>query len=311
MKIRSLILIVVASLGMSKMNAQTVFDTLHTKVTSTYMYLNIAVPKGKIVVQSSKVCGASVARFASPNRSVKPQIQEDRNGNLTVLVGVARKTPPDELRAKSVAPASIGGNIQFKRQFSNLANLSSPSPKDFTTEFRPDPTLPTELHVNVGAGGSKLDLSGLNLYKASINSAFSDIWISYSRPNLCAMKKMDVHAAKAKIRIENIEYARAEFISIQNDMGETEIILNNHAQPGTTIYLSSGAGNCKLFIHENHPTKIVIRKGFFAKVEVDGDFEILDKSAFVNAAFYQPNAKYTTIICNIDFGKIFIQETAN
>jgi len=182
---------------------------------------------------------------------------------------------------------------------------------DYSTEFRADPSLSTELFVNVGSGGSALDLSGLNLYKVTVNSAFSDIKIAYSKPNLCVMQKMDVHAVRANIEMRNIELARAELISVQNDMGETHLILGNNELPGSTIYLSSGSGNCYISIHKDHPTKVVIRKGFFARVNVRGNFEIMDKNAFGNLALTRHEGKYTTIICNMDFGKIYIQETRN
>lgn len=311
MKMRILLLMFVGIWSVVEVLAQESFDTLRTNDNSTHMYLNIAVPKGKIHIQSSNVCGASIARTVSTRPAARPQVKQDLHGNMTVTVGTAQETP-DELIPKSVPAAS---NMQkFKQEitsFSSLARVGySNNESEVTTEFRPDPTLSTELNVNVGSGGSKLDLSGLNLYKASINSAFSDVWVYYNKPNQCVMKKMDIHAVRAKVTVENIEYARAELISVQNDMGDTEVRLNNHEQPGSTIYLSSGAGNCKLLIHRDHPAKIVIRKGFFSTVEVQGDFEILDKSAFVNSN-YQPESKYTTIICNTDFGKIFIQETDN
>ena len=62
-------------------------------------------------------------------------------------------------------------------------------------------------------------------------SAFSDVWVYYEKPNQCVMKKMDIHAVRAKVTVENIECARAELISVQNDMGDTEVRLNNHEQP--------------------------------------------------------------------------------
>lgn len=289
-------------------------DTLHTKVTSTHMFLNIAVPRGEISIQSSGTCGQSVARLASPDQQLRPEVKEDVNGNIsyTVSLGSPREGTPqvqEGMRAKAVPPA-VGSEYihHFKQQLSSLGNLTGEA-HDYTTEFHADPTLSTELMVNVGAGGAKLDLSGLNLYKASINSVFSDVWVTYEAPNLCVMKKMDIHAARAKVVLENIEHARAELISVQNDMGETELILGNEASSGSTIYLSSGSGNSRIAIHALHPTKIVIRRGFFARVEVEGDFEIIDKNAFGNNAFNHHEGTYTTIICNTDFGKIFIKET--
>lgn len=292
--------------GATNLLAQEKLDTLRTKVTSTHMYLNIAVPKGKIHIQPSTVCGASVARTVSTRSGIRPQVREDQNGNLRVTVGAAQETP-DQLIPKS-ASKGVSSLQEFKQEISSFSSLARVSSSEVTTEFMPDPTLSTELHVNVGSGGSKLDLSGLNLYKASINSAFSDVWIYYDKPNQCVMKKMDIHAAKAKILIENIEYAKAELVSIQNDMGNTEVILGNNAQPGSTIFLSSGAGSCILYVHPEHPTKIVVREGYFSKVNVEGDFEVLDKTAFVNMAFYQPDSKYTTVICSTDFGSITIKE---
>ena len=120
---------------------------------------------------------------------------------------------------------------------------------------------------------------------------------------------MDIHAASADIELHNLEYAGADLITIQNDMGETQLILGNGQAPESTIYLQSGVGSCKLMIDKNQPIKLTLKSGFFSTVDVDPSFEKVQKGVYTNQAFKNNKGKCIKIICNIDFGSISVIQT--
>jgi len=174
--------------------------------------------------------------------------------------------------------------------------------------YNPDPNIPTELVMDLGRGRSRLDFSDLSLTNVIINTAFSDVTLTYSSANKAKMEQMKIHAAKAKIILKNPEYARADLISIQNDMGDTKVILGNGHHPGSTIFVQAGMGGCMLILHKNHPVKIVVRKGLLAGEEIPPNFVKIAKNEYANAAYQRYPKRATTFICNIDFGNLLVIE---
>ena len=106
--------------------------------------------------------------------------------------------------------------------------------------------------------------------------------------------------------MENVEKAKAELVSVQNDMGETRLILGDGNVHKSTIYLQSGVGNCILVIDEKQPVMIVLKMGLFSKLDNQGNFEKLqnEKEVYVNKAYHENPQKVTKIICSLDLGDI-------
>jgi hypothetical protein len=277
-------------------------DTIHTDASLTHMFLNIEVPSGEMAIHSSGVCGTSFSRLFAADSFVKQEIntRADQEGNHFQTI----RLHAPKAGENKVAPAS---NLRFSEQITSLDTYVDQA--SHKTEFLADPSMSTDLFVDLGVGASTLDLSGLSLNNVSVNSAFSNIVIHYTQPNLVPMKKMDIHAASADISLKNIEHARAQLISIQNDMGQTELIIGDGDTPESTIYLQSGVGSCKLLIDKNQPIKLTLKSGFFSTVKVDGSFEKVQKNIYTNDAFKASKGKYIKIICNIDFGSISVVET--
>lgn len=299
-KITSFFLIYPLALNLVAQSNQRV-DTLVTHPTSSHMFLNIEVPAGEVFMKSSGVCGKSVSRFFSPDPSVKSEMDEstDNQGNLVRKVRLKAPAP-----AESAPSPTSAARMAFTEQMTSLDWSGNGTSSQ--SAFDPDPTLSTDLFVDLGVGSSRLDFSGLSLSNVSINSAFADVYVTYSSPNLVEMKEMDIHAAKANIVVKNLELAKAELITIQNDMGETKIILGKGQFSPTTVYIQSGVGSCTLVIDESQPTKLVLKTGFFSTVDVPESFSKTGKGIYTNAAYKSHPDKATKIICNIDFGNISV-----
>jgi hypothetical protein len=280
-------------------------DTFKTDPLSSHMFLNLDLPSGEIFLRSSGLCGTSISSLISPDAQILQHVntQKDHNGNQLQKISVQQSAPAQsELRGAAAT-------MRFAEQVTELNPLSGEM--SFRTEYHLDPTFSTDLYVNLGVGSSELDLSGLSLQNVSVNSAFSDIYITYREPNQLRMKELDIHTAKADIVLEHAELADAELITIQNDMGATEVILGDKRLARSTIYLQAGVGSCTLKIAKGQPVHIVLRSGMFATVEVGDEFVEKEKGVYVNATFEKQGNKNqaTRIICNIDFGHIQVEET--
>lgn len=279
-------------------------DTIDSGHILSHMYLNIDIPQGDMVLKSSEICGSSISRLTSPNSEIKHQIktQTDQHGNhlRTVVLSLPEPSQPEEL-------AEPAPNLRMADHLSDINLFSELT--DLTSEYLPDPSMSTDLYLNLGRGTSMMDLSGLTLKNVSINSAFSDVLVSYSQANLVRMKEMDIHAAKANIKVEHAELANAELITIQNDMGELELILGDKQPAQSTIYLQLGVGSCSLLLSPTQPVHLVLKSGLFSSVEIEEDvFEEKEKGVYTNKAYeaLSDKKKATKIICNIDMGSVTV-----
>lgn len=283
-------------------------DTFQTSPQTSHMYLNLDLPSGEIRVQSSGICGTSYSQLTAPDSQVRQQIltHTSPDGNQMQKVSLERFVQAQEREELALRG---GATLRFAEQVSEVNLLEEE--RSFQTAYHLDPTFSTDLYINLGVGNSELDLSGLSLHNVSVNSAFSDVFINYQEPNQVRMKELEVHTAKADIVLEQAEMANAELITIQNDMGATELILGDTHLAQSTIYLQSGVGSCHLKIAAGQPVHLVLRSGMFASVDVGEEFIEQEKGVFVNQSYLNQSNKQsaTRVICNIDFGRIQVSET--
>ncbi|MDX2248503.1 MAG: hypothetical protein SF052_17090 [Bacteroidia bacterium] len=305
MNFRKLITLPSVFFVLSISSAQTVYkaDTIQTDESLPHIYLNLEIPVGEMFMKSSGVCGTSFSRLYAPDSFVHHHIitRTNPNGNQFRTIRLE-----STLGAKAVQPSPTA-RMRFTDQMTSLDVFSDKG--SYKSEFLPDPSLSTDLYVDLGVGGSILDLSGLTLNNVSVNSAFSNVVMTYSSPNQTPMKKMDIHAASADLTLKNLEMARADLITIQNDMGATKLIIGNSLKSRSTIYLQSGVGSCTLVLDPRQPTQITLKSGFFASVDVADTFKELQKGVYTNKACEQTPEQCLKIICNIDFGSISVIQT--
>lgn len=287
-------------------------DTLYSAVPQTHQYLHLRVPLGELYMRSSEECGLSIVRLLAPDSAVRHQIQQhiDEDGNHRRFLAL---TSPGLTAKGANLRTDAGATLHFGADLSTLDRYGAP--ESFRSEFNPDPNLSTDLHLDLGVGASRLDFSGLSLRNVQVRSAFADVMIDYRAPNQIAMDEMDLHVTKGDIILKQPELARARLISIQNDMGDTKILLGDTQLPQTRITIHAGMGSCTLIVDAQHPTKVVIKGNLFSDQEVSGSFEAQAGQVFVNEA-YQTHCEHngkgcphaTHIVCNLDLGSIAVME---
>lgn len=282
--------------------------TFPTKPKVQHMHLNLRIPAGEVFIKASQSCGKSYFKLYSDDEKLSPKVEEgpDSHGNWmrTVALDLKQEAPADQVAA---------GNMRStKADFSQQVLFnSSGNTQTLRSTYSPDPSLSTDLYLDLGVGRSRLDLSDLSLNRVKIHTAFADLHINFSHENRVSMEKMDIHAAKAKIVLKNLELARADLISIVNDMGDTKMVLGSNKHSGATIYVQQGMGDFSLIVHPEHPTKIIVKNGLFASSNLKEDSKDFHRegnsNTFVNDAYKKSGGKNaTTLICTIDFGSISV-----
>lgn len=268
-------------------------DTLHTDEGATNMLLNIKVPSGEMYLTSSGLCGKSLSSLSSSREQAS-----HKYSSKVAVNGTVRRSIDVQYGGTGSGKAINSGSVATMR----LANPGTPV--SYRSEYKQDPSLDTELVLDLGSGGAMLDLSDMSISRVVINSAFSDVLVSYSKPNLVSMDEMEIHTARAKITLKNLEMARAKRIQVRNEMGDTKLVLGNNGRPASKIFVKSGVGDCMLIIDRNQPTKIVLEGGMFSKIEVEESFKPHGKGTYVNKAYYSNPGKCTTVFCEVDLGNI-------
>ncbi|MEO0898512.1 MAG: hypothetical protein AAFY71_19015 [Bacteroidota bacterium] len=268
----------------------------------SHMYVNVEIPAGECMVKSSGNCGVSLAKLSAPDSAIEPSVMThtDQHGNQSRSLN---------LKNTHQSPsAPQGAHLRTQQHLVSLDSYTSKN--ELKTEYHHDPNLSTDLALQLGVGQAKMDLSGLTLRNLSVRSAFTDVFVTYRMPNQIAMKKMDIHAARANVVMENIEKARVELVYVKNDMGETRLTLGDGKAHKSTIYVQSGVGNCTLVVNENQPVIIVLKKGLFSKLDNQGNFKQLQdqKDVYVNEAYHRNPEKASKIICSLDLGDITLYQ---
>lgn len=272
---------------------------------ASHLYLQLHVPSGELFVQESKECGTAHTKIVSPDTSTKWLLTHNPSpdGNLYQEAVVQAR----EQRSSSQATL---------RQVYRVDPMASQhEARAVKSEYCLDPSLSTDLRLYLGHGSSMLDLSNLTLSNLSIESTFSDLVLTYSKPNQTAMQKLHIHAANANIVLKHLEMARASIIHVQNDMGDTKLMLGAGDYPTEekpVIELRNGVGDCLLLVDSNHPVRIIVDKGVLAKAdpgEASGFTKMEDRSQLTfqnkSAAELEDN-EVTMIYCDLDFGELVL-----
>ncbi|MFK7971593.1 MAG: hypothetical protein AB8F95_14605 [Bacteroidia bacterium] len=280
-------------------------DTLPTEKDAGHAFLNLSIPKGDLTLNSSGFCGNTVYKVYNEDKDLTPKVTttKDKVDNLHRRFDLVLK---ETLKAKSVMTQiiSVGNEPAFGNSKSNQGKTST------HTLYCPDPSIPSDLSLDMGHGHARLDLSDLTLNRLNIKSHFAEIFIQYNKPNRMPMEIMRVKSVQGKIVIKNLEQAHANLVTIENEMDLTKIMIGKGKATGTTVNIRQGMGNCALYIDPSHPLRLEIKEGLLGSSVLPPDFEKIEEAVYVNQAWKArqqekgPEALCTTIICTLDMGEL-------
>lgn len=279
-----------------------------TDNTTSHLFLQLHVPAGELFVQESQACGMTKTRIVSPDTSTKWIMRNSRaqNGNLIREAVVHHE---------AIAERQTGEQSSLRQVYRVDPMATQREAREIVSEYCLDPTLSTDLSMYLGRGSSMIDLSNLSLNTLSIESVFSDLVLTYSKPNQMPMQKLHIHAANANVVLKHLELSRAGLVHVQNDMGDTKLMLgpNRYSdEESPVIELRNGVGDCLLVIDSNHPVRVVVNKGVLASAEADIDsgfirMEERGQLTYQNKAAEELEDEDVTMIhCDLDFGELIL-----
>ncbi len=257
-----------------------------------YSQLFLKVDDGNISLKSSQKSGSGyyktnsgslkvtdVAQLISPNTEKKNiNFDDDKDG----------------MTRKNVLPVSPSGVLP-DNESQNII------------QFACDPSVSTDMSLDIIKGKARLDLSGLNINNVLIKGGNSDIFIDFNQINKGRIKQINIHDAMGKIVLRNPENANAGLISLKNDMGDIRFVVGGGNPASGICNIHSAIGNCVLVIDKSQAVKIVIRKSMLTTLTIASGFQKQGDNVYVNEA-YQNSGKGMTINCEKDAGSIEVIE---
>lgn len=266
-----------------------------------HVMLKLEIPTGESFVRTSGCQGSAIYRLAVPDSQEHYKIETRQEANGTYICNLSL-TPP-----KPKGDPGLASNLRLAEPLSNLETYTTSG--EYKTFFCPDPTVKTDLYLDLGVGASRLDLSGLQLQNVNINTAFADVMVHYTKPNQIEMSQMAIHAASANVVLKNLAHARARQVTVHNDMGMTKLLVGKDYLPGGEITVRSGVGGLILVLDKSQAVEIRMKAGFFSEINMPATgFKEISEGTYINNAVQNAPNDRIIIHLEVDFGKIQIIE---
>lgn len=130
--------------------------------------------------------------------------------------------------------------------------------------------VPVRLSVEFGAGEASLDLGGLALTSARIQTGASESTVRFSTPNVGTCSRLWFEVGAAEFRGEQLGNARCESIRVSGGVGEIRLDLSGAWNEGThSIRADVGLGEVRIDVPRNAGVRLRVHK-FLAGVDHPG-----------------------------------------
>jgi hypothetical protein len=130
--------------------------------------------------------------------------------------------------------------------------------------------VPLRLTIAMGAGESKLDLSGLRLSRLNVDGGAGDTLISFNAPNPETLSAVDVNSGAGKVELRSVGNASPEKLNIKGGAGEVVLDLNGAWGRSAQIEVITGVGKVTLKLPTEIGVKVNTGISPVGKVVVEG-----------------------------------------
>lgn len=185
---------------------------------------------------------------------------------------------------------------------------SSPAKENMVAYFT-DPSTRTRMQIDIVKGSARVDLTKVKAEEVHIKGGSADLMVDINQPNTVAMKLLDLHTGMGKIVVRNPQFANAEVVNINNEMGDIRLVVaGNASNCHSKFVLKSTVGSTFIVIDQAQPVKIIIRKSALTTLTLPPSYTSEGNNVYVNAAYRKSHTEFITITCDKDAGSIEIQE---
>lgn len=157
--------------------------------------------------------------------------------------------------------------------------------KGMKQELRLDvsPRVPVRFDIKFGAGEAELDLGGLNLTRAEINTGATDATVRFSTPTTGRCGDLTIHVGAAEFKTEQLGNSRCERFEVMGGVGDLTLDFTGDwgSQPRPRADISVGLGSLTLRLSRTVGVQIDIARVFSS----------FDQSGLIkwDGAYYSPN----------------------
>lgn len=150
------------------------------------------------------------------------------------------------------------------------------------------PKVPVRFDIKFGAAEAELDLGGLNLTRAEINTGATDATVRFSTPTTGRCGDLTIHVGAAAFKAEQLGNSRCERFEFMSGVGELTLDFTGDwgSQPRPRADISVGLGSLTLRL----PRDIGVQ------IDIARVFSSFDQSGLIkrDGAYYSPNFESAT-----------------
>ncbi len=274
--------------------------------TSRFFELNeyfIQVPLGQTFIAPAPCSGGAVtvARYHLPAGKPFPicDIDTTPQQHLRTTISMGAQTKSNCAQSQTSMRGASNSIVSY--QVSGSMTIDD-DPAKYIMDIAADPLAPMAMKMNLGYGSARLDLSDLRMMALEIVSGAADVLISYTKPNAVPMKFLNVSSGMSKIVVRNLDWARAEQVSIENGIGDTKIVVGAEMKTKSTVHIGVGAGKCTLLVHQDAPLKIVVNGTVFSSAQIPDGFVHTSDNTFTSHSYKLHSQEAMTIIVDLGLG---------
>lgn len=164
------------------------------------------------------------------------------------------------------------------------------------------------LHVEFGAGNASLDLGGLAMVSARIQTGASESTIRFSEPNVATCRRLTFEVGAAEFRALQLGNARCERIRVSGGVGEILLDLSGAWPDGDhRVRADVGLGEVRVEVPRSAGVRVEIHK-FLAGVDHPG---FTKRGNYYYSANYEDAAVKLLVEVHATFGSIEIAWSDN
>lgn len=168
---------------------------------------------------------------------------------------------------------------------------------DTKQELRLDvtPKVPVTFDIKFGAGEAEVDLGGLNLRRAEINTGATDARIRFSTPTTGRCDNLTFHVGAASFKTEQLGNARCQHVEFMGGVGDLTLDFAGDWGGVTrpTADISVGLGSLTLRLPRN----------IGVQIDISRVFSSFDQSGMIkrDGAYFSPNydTATTKLVLNV------------
>jgi len=151
---------------------------------------------------------------------------------------------------------------------------------EWKLEFSPE--VPLDMNLEIGAGDSNLDLTGLQLTSLDLDVGAGTLDVRFGEPNEAKMSDLTLDAGASKLEITGIGNAGPERVKIQGGVGDMTLDFTGNWPRSADVQITAGVGAVTLRLPDDVGVRVETEGGLM-NVDASG-WQRLDGD-YVNDAF--------------------------